>query len=289
MVEDLDDASSSSSDGSGEGVTAAARARPRVAHAAILATVVAGCVVVVASSRRPAASTRMTALTDWSSIVSELDSASGGVYVDTEFAQCYTGFCTKNGDGLTASCGCLSVRPGNDGKLDFGWASAVLADSAVFRRALRKYEAGHEAKAKTLVEAAIDDGTLFDGYGFVPTRVSLYSEGNEYFDTSVTHCHKVSAAQCMGAPCFDREYDGVWNVTCICPYHSTSYTGAAGTRRKICSAADRTGDCALIGFGEGTTSYTAKGLRRMIDAVKDADVTIDRKQCAASEDADDDD
>lgn len=265
-------------------------ARPRfVVHAMVLASVVAGCVLVAgAGGLRPTSLTATALSTNWEAIVSELDSATGGVYVDTEFAQCYTGFCTKNGDGLTASCGCLSVRPENSGKLDFGWAAAVLADSEIFREALRKYEAGHEKKAKKLIEAAIADGTLYDGYGLSPTRVSLYSEGNEYFDTSVTHCHKVDAAQCMGAPCFDREYDGIWNVTCICPYHSSSYSGAAGTRRKICSAADRDGDCALVGFGTGTTSYTAKSLKEMISAVKDADVTINRKKCAASEDADDD-
>ena len=39
--------------------------------------------------------------TDWSEIVDLFSDATGGVYLDTEFAQCYTGFCTKNGDGLT--------------------------------------------------------------------------------------------------------------------------------------------------------------------------------------------
>lgn len=180
------------------------------------------------------------------------------------------------------------MRPDNKGKLDFGWASAVLADSTVFRKAMRKYSDGDKGAAKRLIEAAIDDGTLYDGYGFTPTRVSLYSSGNEYFDTSVTHCHKVSAAQCMGAPCFDRVYDSIWNVTCICPYHESSYTGAAGTREDICDDSKKSGDCALIGFGEGTTEYTAKSLKEMIHAVKNADITINDKKCKASEDADDD-
>ena len=166
-----------------------------------------------------------------------------------------------------------------------GWASAVLADSAVFLKAMRKYSDGKKGAAKRLIEAAITDGTLFDGYfDSTPARVSLYSEGNEYFDTSVDHCHKVSAAQCMGAPCFDRTYDSIWNVTCICPYHESSYSGCAGTRSDICSASKKSGDCALIGFGEGTTSYTAKALKKMVTAVKDADITIDRKKCKAEDD-----
>jgi len=262
----------------------------RVAHAALLGSVVAGVAVVAGARTMAGRDAGAEALsTDWSEIVDLFSDATGGVYLDTEFAQCYTGFCTKNGDGLTASCGCLSVRPGNKGKLDFGWAAAVLADSAIFRKAMRKYEAGSKGAAKRILEAAVDDGTLFDGYfDDTPDRVSLYSSGNEYFDTSVTHCRKVSAAQCMGAPCYDREYDGVWNVTCICPYHQSSYTGCAGTREDICADSKKSGDCALIGFGEGTTSYTAKALKEMIAAVKDADITIDRKKCKASEDADDD-
>ena len=39
-----------------------------------------------------------------------------------EYAQCYTGMCTLNGDGLTASCACLSLRPSEtyEAKLKLG-------------------------------------------------------------------------------------------------------------------------------------------------------------------------
>jgi hypothetical protein len=46
----------------------------------------------------------------WEDAVSLLDDSSGSIYVDTEYAQCYTGFCTLNGDGLTASRGGVRWR-----------------------------------------------------------------------------------------------------------------------------------------------------------------------------------
>ena len=69
---------------------------------------------------------------------------------------------------------------------------------------------------------------------------------------------------------------------------ATAGPGAAGTREDICDDSKKSGDCALIGFGEGTTEYTAKSLKEMIHAVKNADITINDKKCKASEDADDD-
>ena len=67
--------------------------------------------------------------------------------------------------------------------------------------------AEREATIETLraeLEAAIADGSLWDEYDFdtTPSRVSLYSSDNPYFDQSVTHCSDVYAAQCMGAPCW---------------------------------------------------------------------------------------
>ena len=64
----------------------------------------------------------------YSSIVELFDDGSQGVaYLNVEFALCDTGFCTTNGDNLTASCGCLSMRPTEKlGELVLGWAAAVF-------------------------------------------------------------------------------------------------------------------------------------------------------------------
>ena len=124
----------------------------RVAHAALLGSVVAGVAVVAGARTMAGRDAGAEALsTDWSEIVDLFSDATGGVYLDTEFAQCYTGFCTKNGDGLTASCGCLSVRPGNKGKLDFGWAAAVLAVPEVLVPALEAALAADAALEPHLV------------------------------------------------------------------------------------------------------------------------------------------
>ena len=188
--------------------------------------VVAGALIVLASavrSRRaaPEASASLAAAAparaasdddDWSSYVDLFDELTGSVKTSTvEYAQCYTGFCTLNGDNITASCGCLSLRPSaaNEGKLDLGWGSAVLAASSKFRKVANLSLEGDDDAAITELEAAIADGSLWDEYDFdtAPTRVSLYSSDNPYFDQSVTHCSDVYAAQCMGAPC--------WDTTCV--------------------------------------------------------------------------
>ena len=188
-----------------------------------------------------------------------------------EYAQCYTGFCTLNGDNITASCGCLSLRPSaaNEGKLDLGWGSAVLAASSKFRKVANLSLEGDDDAAITELEAAIADGSLWDEYDFdtTPSRVSLYSSDNPYFDQSVTHCSDVYAAQCMGAPCWDTPYDSIWNVTCICPYHHESYVGVTDMRDDMCEDAKEDTGCAAIGFGVGATTYSAKDLEEMVDAV----------------------
>lgn len=222
----------------------------------------------------------------WEDAVSLLDDSSGSIYVDTEYAQCYTGFCTLNGDGLTASCGCLSLRPSDSakGELELGWIGAVLAASSAYQDALSLHNDGDDSGAKKKIEAAISNRTLFDGYGFssTPTRVSLYSTADPYFDASVTECDSVYAAQCMGAPCWDTPYgDSYWNVTCICPYATASESMATLTRASICDDAAEGGDCALIGFGEGATEYTASGLEEMVEAVMVASVTVDTSECPA--------
>merc|ERR1712146_440312 len=169
---------------------------------------------------------------------------------------CYTGFCTKNGDGETASCGCLSMRPtdsSNHGKLKAGWPSAVLIQSSSFRSALREYIDGDSDKAERTLKAAIKSKAVWDDYGFdsTPDRISLFSSGNEYFDTAgdVTTCDDDDGfdfAQCMGAPCWDKEYDSIWNITCICPYTKQTSGSCFESRTDICSDASKSSDCALV-------------------------------------------
>ena len=225
---------------------------------------------------------------DWSSYVDLFDELTGSVKTSTvEYAQCYTGFCTLNGDNITASCGCLSLRPSaaNEGKLDLGWGSAVLAASSKFRKVANLSLEGDDDAAITELEAAIADGSLWDEYDFdtTPSRVSLYSSDNPYFDQSVTHCSDVYAAQCMGAPCWDTPYDSIWNVTCICPYHHESYVGVTDMRDDMCEDAKEDTGCAAIGFGVGATTYSAEDLEEMVDAVVavSASPVIDESKCPA--------
>ena len=144
----------------------------------------------MASSNHADSSRGVSALTDTSDWVYLLDNVSDvsdtDIYFDNlEYAQCYTGFCTKNGDGQTATCGCLSIRPtdSNSGKLSAGWPSAVLIESAAYRVALEDYISGDDDKAENVLKAAIEDKTVWDAYGFDTTldRISLFSDSNEYF------------------------------------------------------------------------------------------------------------
>ena len=58
----------------------------------------------------------------WSDYAALLNESSGSIHISTDYAQCWTGYCTLNGDGLTASCGCLSVRPS-------GWRLVMASGS----------------------------------------------------------------------------------------------------------------------------------------------------------------
>ena len=70
-----------------------------------------------------------------------------------------------------------------------------------------------------------------------------------------------------------------WNTTCICPYVSASSSMATETHSTVCDDAAEGGDCALIGFGEGATEYSASSLEAMVDALGDASITIDSDTC----------
>lgn len=226
----------------------------------------------------------------WESYVDLLDESSGSLYLTTQYAQCYTGYCTLNGDGQTASCGCLSIRPSDSvkGELQTGWVAAVLSLSDDYRKALREHNDGDSDSARTTLEDAISTGSMWDSYGFSspPDRISLFSSAHPYdIQSSVEECSDVYAAQCMGAPCWDTPYgDSYWNVTCLCPYVSASESMASDTHKSVCEDAKEGGNCAVIGFGEGATEYSASGLKDMVEAVCRANLTIDTDKCPAKDD-----
>ena len=224
----------------------------------------------------------------WSDYAALLNESSGSIHISTDYAQCWTGYCTLNGDGLTASCGCLSVRPSADisAKLAMGWLSAVLIKSSYFRQALRYQNDGDTSSAEALMDAALTNGSLWSDYAFTttPSRISLLSSATPYFTTGATECTDVYYAQCLGAPCWDVEYPAAfgtsyWNVTCICPYYSISETVATETHSTVCTDAAQTRDeCALV-TGGSETVYSASALERMIEAVEYTDMKILSDTC----------
>lgn len=224
----------------------------------------------------------------WSDYAALLNESSGSIHISTDYAQCWTGYCTLNGDGLTASCGCLSVRPSADisAKLAMGWLSAVLIKSSYFRQALRYQNDGDTSSAEALMDAALTNGSLWNDYDFssTPSRISLLSSATPYFTAGATECTDVYYAQCLGAPCWDVEYPAAfgtsyWNVTCICPYYSISQTVATETHSTVCTdAAQSRDECALV-TGGSETVYSASNLERMVEAVEYTDMKILSDTC----------
>ena len=169
-----------------------------------------------ARTSKAGTSSSLTDTSEWLYLLNNAtDLSDSDVYCDKsydlEYAQCYTGFCTKNGDGKTASCGCLSMRPSDDNepKLELGWPSAVLIESSKYRNALEDYVNGDASVGEGLMCTALADGSVWEEYGFdsTPDRVSMYSSDNPYFNTSgeVEECDSdFDFAQCMGAPCWVR-------------------------------------------------------------------------------------
>ncbi len=153
-------------------------------------------------------------------------------------ALCSDAVCTLNKDKLTASCGCLSMDrdPDNAGELALGWASFILAKSALYQQALLDVSdtGSVETATQDALCDAIEDGSIWTdlatgassagggkGWGGKVAAVSLWSE-DTYFDENdpdgggVT-CSDAMCTGCMGAPCFQIAYDGVYDLTCICP------------------------------------------------------------------------
>ena len=85
----------------------------------------------------------------------------------------------------------------------------------------------------------------------------MSSTHNEYFGShNDIHCdgneestdfEYLNFAQCMGAPCWDTPYHGIWNVSCICPYHEVRDGWAFNSRDGECAAAKASTPCALVG------------------------------------------
>mmetsp|Transcript_81353 Transcript_81353/g.230916 ORF Transcript_81353/g.230916 Transcript_81353/m.230916 type:complete len:350 (-) Transcript_81353:210-1259(-) len=244
-----------------------------------------------ARTSKAGTSSSLTDTSEWLYLLNNAtDLSDSDVYCDKsydlEYAQCYTGFCTKNGDGKTASCGCLSMRPSDDNepKLELGWPSAVLIESGKYRNAVEDYVNGDASVGEGLMCTALADGSVWEEYGFdsTPDRVSMYSSDNPYFSTSgeVEECDSdFDFAQCMGAPCWDTSYDSIWNVTCICPYKTESSGSVFESRSGICDDAKPSTDCAAVGFGSTELTYTLTELEELIDAVEDADTTISTSEC----------
>ncbi len=282
--------------------------RPLLAAAALFA--LARVVPLIAPNSRaeprahdaPALRATTAGARDWSAWVALLSSLTGGVSVTTAaYAQCYTGFCTKSErDNTTALCGCLALRPSarDDALLRLGWGAAVLALSSEFRRVAELALAGEDARAERALAAALADGTLWDDYGFAsaPARVSLASASNPYWDDGPGNddCRDIDAAECMGAPCWDVAYEGVWNVTCVCTWARWSSMGVTAMRDDMCVFAKaRSADCvAVAGSNANATEYDARALEDMIDAVVSASASlsasIDPASCPATLDGADD-
>ena len=245
-----------------------------------------------------------SAATDEPEIIYLLDQATATgasvVCADLEYAQCYTGFCTKSGDGITASCGCLSMRPSDsvyEAELSLGWASAVLAGSTIYKDALRAYVAGNATAAADALCEALRDGTLYSSAANLSmsasvARVSLYSKYDLFGDDAgekETECQAFSSAQCMGAPCVAAEYDSVWNLTCACPYTDAKTGDTVLNFPDVCEAAAQAGDCAAVGVGATTTEYNHAQLEAIVRAVEAWTPEVNATECETYRSVDDQD
>ena len=160
-------------------------------------------------------------------------------YCTIKSALCANAVCTLNSDKLTANCGCLSMDSdaGNPAQFTLGWSSFVLATSTVFQTGLREIADFGSVRNETADKlcAASEDGSLWadvatgsseggSGWGGKIAATSWNSVTDTYFDDENSNpesgglvCHNAVCANCVGAPCFEVEYDGVFDLTCICP------------------------------------------------------------------------
>lgn len=201
-----------------------------------------------------------------------------------EYAVCWTAKCTKNGDGKTASCGCLSVRDSikNEGRFEPGWSSSVLIGSHSYRAVLKKLINNETDDAETEFCDLVANKTLYDDYGLTPDRISVFGTYNEYINTTsndrVGCDNDVSYAQCMGAPCYNSVYNGIWNLTCICPYVNKTSGSTWDSGDDVCWSANATGDCAVVA-GSSRDTYTLDYLESTVSAMKSANMTVRNHKC----------
>ena len=162
-----------------------------------------------------------------------------------------------------------------------------MIQSGIYRNTIKDYVDGDSGTGEDLLCTSFANGTVWDEYGFdtAPDRISMYSSSNPYFSTSgdVTKCtSNFSFAQCMGAPCWDTTYDGIWNTTCICPYKTESCGSIMDTREDdddVCDDVTDDSDCAAVGFGSCDLEYALDGLEAMVAAVETANLTINTDEC----------
>ena len=123
--------------------------------------------------------------TNWTALVDIVtEGGESGAYAYTSevrYAQCWTATCTLNGDGLTASCGCLSLPPSDEypAKLKFGWSSSIMAKSGAYQKAIASAAAGDDFDTyNEIIVDAIKDGSIYSAYGFdtPPDLISMNSK-----------------------------------------------------------------------------------------------------------------
>ena len=241
-------------------------------------------------------------------ILTYLDGATGNsVECTVRSALCSSAVCTLNSDKLTANCGCLSMDrdANNPATLDIGWGSFIMAKSTLYQAALQDIDDYGAVRTDTADElcAAVEDGSLWTdlatgaseggrGWGGKIASTSMYST-DTYFDDANPEvggvvCTNAVSASCMGAPCFQIEYDGVYDQTCICPVIgfgvSTPFTQVENKQdghicdtvssEKMSCAASSTGSLSDLSWSE---------LEEYVDAILDADPKqSDAVQCPST-------
>jgi len=230
------------------------------------------------------------ATTNWTNLVDTVTTGGEtGAYAYTSevrYAQCWTATCTLNGDGLTASCGCLSLPPSDEypAKLKFGWSSSIMAKSGAYQKAIASAAAGDDFDTyNDIIVSAIKDKSIYSAYGFdtPPDLISMNSKSSELGDFGMKKCTNsegINAVQCMAAPCWNTEYNGVWNTTCVCTYTTAYDAIVKDTYSDECDVASTTGaGCGIIGYVSSVLDDA--GLENMIKTVESATMTIDTTTC----------
>ena len=241
-------------------------------------------------------------------ILTYLDAAAGNkVECTVRSALCSSAVCTLNSDKLTANCGCLSMDrdENNPALLDLGWASFIMAKSTLYQSALKDIEDYGSVRTDTADKlcASLSDGSLWTdlatgaseggrGWGGKIASTSMYST-DTYFDDENPEvggvvCDNAVCATCMGAPCFQIEYDGVYDQTCICPVigfgESCPFTQVENKQDgHICDtvSSDKM-SCAASSTG-GLTDLSWGELEEYVDAILDADPKqSDAAQCPSN-------